>query len=149
MKGSFKVVFSVLLIVAGFALAPAYGGMMETKTSGMLAGIGSHNAAGEVSITKDMKGNPILAMKDMKVDKVPDGRVYLAKDGDHTKGVELGKLKQFSGTVQFPIPAGVMTHDYNSVVIWCKKFDVGIGQASFKKETMGKKEMMEENKMMK
>jgi hypothetical protein len=35
----------------------------------------------------------------IKVDRVPDERVDLAKDGDYTKGVELGKLKQFAGDV--------------------------------------------------
>jgi hypothetical protein len=66
-------------------------------------------------------------MSDIKIDEVPDGRVYLAKKGDHTKGVEVGRLKQFSGTVQFPIPAGVNPDDYDSVVVWCEKFSVGIG----------------------
>ena len=125
---------SVLFMALVLVLAPANSEMMEAKPTGMLAGIGSHHAAGKVTITKDMKGNPILAMTDIKVDKVPDGRVYLAKDGDYTKGVELGKLKQFTGTVRFPIPASVNLEEYNSVVIWCEKFSVGIGHAFFEKE---------------
>ena len=126
----------VLFIVFGLVLAPANSEKMETMPIGMLAGIKGHNAAGKVTITKDMKGNPILTMTDIEVDKVPDGRVYLAKDGDYTKGVELGKLRQFTGTVEFPIPDRVNPEDYDSVVIWCKKFDVGIGLAFFKKGKM-------------
>ena len=29
-----------------------------------------------------------------------------------------------------PIPENTMLDDYDSVVIWCKKFDVGIGKAT-------------------
>jgi len=43
----------------------------------------------------------------------------------------LGKLEQFTGDVRFPIPENTMLDDYDSVVIWCKKFDVGIGKATF------------------
>ncbi len=72
----------------------------------------------------------------MKVDPVPDGRVYLAKDGDFKNGIELGKLEQFSGQVQYKIPADVNLKNFNGVVIWCKKFDVEIGHASFEMAMM-------------
>jgi len=111
--------------------------MME-KNKGMLAGAGDHHATGQVSITKDSKGNSILILTDFKVDRVPDGRVYLAKDGDYTKGVELGKLTQFSGTTSYPIPASLNAADYNSVVIWCQKFSVEIGRAMFEGGMMKK-----------
>jgi hypothetical protein len=68
-----------------------------------------------------------------KIDRVPDGRVHLVKGGDYTKGVELGRLTEFSGVFEFPIPAGVNTQDYDSVVIWCHKFNVKIGVAFFQK----------------
>jgi len=103
--------------------------MMPGRT-GMLSGYPKHNASGKVSITKDGMGKATLELTGIRVDKVPDGRVYLAKGGDHTKGIELGKLTQFTGDVRFPIPTGTMADDYDSVVIWCKKFDVGIGKAT-------------------
>jgi len=135
---------AALFMVFGLALSPAHSAMMEEgkgmmmddTMTGMLAGAGDHHAAGTVAITKDNKGTPVLVITDLKVDKVPDGRVYLAKDGDYTKGVELGKLTQFSGKVEFPIPAGTNPADYNGVVIWCKKFSVEIGRASFAKQGM-------------
>ncbi len=133
-----KTGFAVLFVGLGLALPQAYSGemekekgMMEGKMMAMLEGAGGHQAAGTVAIKEGMKGSSSLVMTDFKVDKVPDGRVYLAKDGDYTKGVELGKLKQFSGTVEYPIPANVNPQDYNSVVIWCKKFSVEIGHATF------------------
>jgi hypothetical protein len=44
----------------------------------------------------------------------------------------LGKLEQFTGDVRFLLTENTMLDDYYSFVIWCKKFDVGIG-----KETPG------------
>ena len=128
--------YSALIAAAfGFWAPAGYAGMMEDHVagamSGMLKGAGDHRATGTVSIAKDASGNPILLLTDITVDKVPDGRVYLAKNADYTKGVELGKLTTFSGTVRYAIPANVNPADYNSVVIWCQKFSVEIGHAMF------------------
>lgn len=115
-------------------------GMMEGKMApirtGMLAGAGSHHAAGTASVTKDQNGHKTLNLTDIRVDQVPDGRVYLAKHGDYRTGIELGKLAQFSGMVDFPIPGTVNLEEYDSVVIWCKQFNVEIGRASLGKATM-------------
>ena len=111
-------------------------GMMAAIRTGMLAGTGSHHAAGTASVTKDQSGHKTLRLREIRVDQVPDGRVYLTKTGDYRTGIELGKLTQFSGTVDFPIPGTVNLEEYDSVVIWCKKFNVEIGRASFGKATM-------------
>jgi hypothetical protein len=111
-------------------------GKMEAIRTGMLAGAGSHHAAGTASVTKDQSGHKTLNLTDIRVDQVPDGRVYLAKNGDYRTGIELGKLSQFSGTVDFPIPVAVNLEEYDSVVIWCKQFNVEIGRASLGKAMM-------------
>jgi hypothetical protein len=128
------------------------GGMMDTKKSmmshetsemgmekmmpAMLMGSGGHHASGKVEFSMGMNAGHKLTLHDIKVDKVPDGYVYLAKDGDWRHGVEVGMLKQFSGTVSFDLPAGVNPDAYDSVVIWCKKFDVEIGRADYGKKMM-------------
>jgi hypothetical protein len=147
MKSMWKPVLACLVsafLVTSLAPATATGGMMEKERTGMLAGIEGHNAAGKVAIEKHEGGNHVLTMTDINIDKVPDGRVYLGKDGDYTKGIEIGLLKKFTGTVQFPIPPGTNPDDYDSVVVWCKKFNVGIGRAYFAKEMMKEKGMMNE-----
>lgn len=126
------------------AIAPALGGMTEKGNmvaeemagehmaghkSGSFTGIGSHNATGKVMVGKGVQGGELLTITGMTVDEVPDGRVYLAKEFDYDNAFELGKLKSFSGTATFPIPASVDLGKYDSVLIWCKKFNVGIGQA--------------------
>ena len=144
----FRIIFAAMMIT-GVGFSAAHGEMMDKMDKmmdgmmkGMLAGAGDHHAAGTVMVDKNK-----ITITDLKVDKVPDGRVYLAKDGDYTKGVEVGKLKQFSGTVEYMIPSTVNTHDYNSVVIWCQKFSVEIGHAFFEKEKMKMDDSMMDQKM--
>ncbi|WP_319406386.1 DM13 domain-containing protein [uncultured Desulfosarcina sp.] len=101
---------------------------MEDKMNNMLMGSDSHHASGKVSFGMDMSRH-VLTLSDIKVDKVPGGYVYLTKNADRMHGVELGMLKQFSGTVSFDLPVGVNPDEYDSVVIWCKQFNVEIGRA--------------------
>jgi len=131
MGNSIQTTLIMLIFFFGIGLPQAHS--ENTITEGSLAGIGNHQAIGKVQITQNPSGSPTLILMDITVDRVPDGRVYLAQKGDHTKGVELGKLKQFSGTVSFSIPASVNLEEYDSIVIWCKKFSVGIGHAFFER----------------
>jgi len=110
------------------------GGMTE-KMNGMLKGSDGHHASGKVSFGMEMS-KYVLTLSDIKVDKMPDGYVYLTRDADRMHGVELGRLKQFSGTVDYVLPKGVNPDDYDSVVIWCKQFNVEIGRAYFPKKMM-------------
>ena len=120
--------------------AMAKDGMMDKKTEmkkemhTMLVGSDGHHAAGKVSFGMGMNNAHKLTLSDIKVDKVPDGYVYLAKDGDWMNGVQVGMLKQFTGTVSFDLHAGVNPEDFNTVVIWCKKFNVEIGRATYGKK---------------
>jgi mannitol-specific phosphotransferase system IIBC component len=109
--------------------------MWKVRTA-RLGGIGSHHAAGTALVSTGRQDAATLTLANLSVDRVPDGRVYLAKGGDYTKAVELGKLRQTSGTVVFAVPNGIMPEDYDSVVIWCKKFNVGIGRAFFEANLM-------------
>lgn len=101
---------------------------MAGPMSGALSGTEGHHATGKVTLATDM-GKHYLVLSDIMVDKVPDGHVYLAKDGDRNLGVDLGVLRQFSGNVSFALPAGTNPEQYDSVIIYCKKFRVEIGRA--------------------
>lgn len=110
------------------------GQMAKHAQIGTLSGTGSHQAAGMVAIESNGDGSMVLTLTDFSVDRVPDGRVYLTRNANHARGVELGRLTKFSGSAAYVIPASVSTTDYDGVVIWCKKFDVEIGRAFFEKE---------------
>lgn len=51
---------------------------------------------------------------------------YPLKEGDY---VFLAPLKKFSGAQRYAVPASVKLADYNSAVIWCRKFNATFGSA--------------------
>lgn len=140
--GNLRIAVLALVLLGSFVVRAGAGtmgeakmGMMGETRTGELTGTGGHHAAGTVVLSTGDNG-AVLTLSDLKVDKVPDGRVYLAKDADLRQGVELGKLKQFSGTVSYPVPPGIDPGAFNSVVIWCEKFSVEIGRATLAGEKM-------------
>ncbi len=60
---------------------------------------------------------------------VPTGKVQEAEDVKGTMFVDLGRLKAFKGSQNYPVPAGVTLETYRSVVIWCEEFGVLISPA--------------------
>ena len=113
----------VLSQVDGQSLAEA----MSPDRTGMLEGAAGHHAGGVVELTGRQ-----LTLSQLKVDRVPDGRVYLTVGADYEYGIELGKLRQFSGTVRYDVPSDVNPDQFDSVLIWCEKFNVEIGFANLK-----------------
>lgn len=109
---------------------------MDSGMSGMFTGSEGHHATGKITVSQDAMGKYVLTLGNIDVDKIPDGYVYLTNDGDRMHGVELGKLKQFSGTVSFDLPGGTHPENYNTVVIWCKKFNTEIGRARLTEKMM-------------
>lgn len=83
--------------------------------------------------------NDLLHLEaDFKVGPGPKYHVYLVPEKDispdtevqDTMYVDLGRLKAFEGSQNYPIPNGINLNNYQSVVIWCEQFDVLISPAS-------------------
>lgn len=75
---------------------------------------------------------------DFRVGPGPKYHVYLVPEAEitpdtrvqETMFVDLGQLKAFSGSQNYPIPAGLDLNNFKSVVIWCEQFNVLISPAS-------------------
>lgn len=75
---------------------------------------------------------------DFRVGPGPKYHVYLVPETDvspetevqNTMFVDLGRLKAFKGSQNYPIPDGVDLNDYLSIVIWCEQFNVLISPAN-------------------
>lgn len=94
-------------------------------TSNNLVGADAeHPATGIVKLEE----NTVL-LENVEITEAPDGRVILTKDFEEKTGVNLGKLKGFIGSHQYPVPEGTNLNDYNTVLIWCDQFKVPIGKA--------------------
>jgi hypothetical protein len=63
---------------------------------------------------------------------VPEKSVVASTNVARTMFVDLGRLKAFKGSQNYPVPAGVDLAKYGSVVIWCEQFGVLISPATLK-----------------
>jgi hypothetical protein len=63
---------------------------------------------------------------------VPEKNVVPDTPVAKTMYVDLGRLKAFKGSQNYPVPAGVDVTRYGSVVIWCEHFGVLISPAELK-----------------
>ena len=63
---------------------------------------------------------------------VPERNVIPSTNVAKTMYVDLGRLKAFKGSQNYPIPAGVDLTKYGSVVVWCEQFGVLISPAALK-----------------
>lgn len=96
----------------------------------------SHPTAGTVRLVTE-NGQRYLEFDDtFTTARGPDVRVVLYPQatvpgalGDDTY-LTLAPLQRFAGAQRYPIPATVNLADYQSVGIWCRRFDVTFGYAA-------------------
>ncbi|HEX9811293.1 MAG TPA: DM13 domain-containing protein [Burkholderiales bacterium] len=60
---------------------------------------------------------------------VPGAEVTPSTAVEKTMFVDLGRLRAFKGSQNYPIPAGVDIKNYSHAVIWCEQFSVLISPA--------------------
>lgn len=92
-----------------------------------------HYGRGTATIYTDL----LRLERDFEVGPGPKFHVYLVPEAEVTPDteveatmfVDLGRLKAFTGSQNYAIPAGVAPGDYQSVVIWCEQFNVLISPA--------------------
>lgn len=63
---------------------------------------------------------------------VPKGMIRTSSDLKGEQFVDLGRLRAFTGSQRYAIPAGVDLSKYKSVIIWCEQFSVLISPADLK-----------------
>ena len=95
-----------------------------------------HYGKGSVTIYQDL----LHIEADFEVGPGPKFHIYLVPDKGVTPAtnvaktafVDLGRLKAFKGSQNYPVPAGLNLANYGSVVIWCEQFGVLISPAELK-----------------
>ena len=93
---------------------------------------GFHQGDGSATIYRLADGSHTLRFEDFRVTNGPDLRVLLVahpdpqgrSDVQNSPSVELDRLKGNVGNQNYPIPADVSLGDYESVVIYCRPFQV-------------------------
>jgi len=102
-----------------------------------------HQTSGRATIYQDADGKLILRLANFKTSNGPDVHVILiaAKDADDdanflktdTSRVELGKIKGNEGDQNYEIPAGTDLSKYQTVSIYCERFNANFGAAPLEK----------------
>ena len=97
-----------------------------------------HKGSGQATIYSGPDGSFLLRLENLRVTNGPALHVYLSRHQDPDNPgqvkdqgfVDLGDLKGNRGNQNYPIPSDVAIADYNSVVIYCKPFEVVFSVAS-------------------
>jgi lipopolysaccharide export LptBFGC system permease protein LptF len=102
-----------------------------------------HMTSGRATIYKEADGRLVLRLTNFKTSNGPDVHVVLiaAKDADDdanflknsTAKLELGSLKGNEGDQNYDIPAGTDLNKFQTVSIYCERFNANFGAAPLKK----------------
>jgi hypothetical protein len=102
-----------------------------------------HDTSGRATIYQEQAGKLILRLTNFKTSNGPDVHVVLiaAKNADddanflksNTEQVELGKLKGNEGDQNYEIPNGTDLNKFQTVSIYCERFNANFGAAPLEK----------------
>ena len=102
-----------------------------------------HNTSGRATIYQEKDGNLVLRLTDFKTSNGPDVHVILIAATDanddanflksNTERVELGKLKGNEGDQNYVIPKGTDLSKFQTVSIYCERFNANFGAAPLEK----------------
>jgi hypothetical protein len=145
-----KFVVAVFIVAIAFAMQSSvyaqdsmkHDNSVKTLETGTFHGK-LHQTSGRATIYQEQDGKLILRLTDFKTSNGPDVHVILiaAKDADdnanflksNTERVELGKLKGNEGDQNYGIPAGTDLSKFQTVSIYCERFDANFGAAPLEK----------------
>ena len=131
-------------LVLGLGLLPIYAetGSAKTVETGTFHGK-VHNTSGRATIYQEKDGKLVLRLTRFKTSNGPDVHVILiaVKDADDdanflksgTERVELGVLKGNEGDQNYDIPAGTDLAKFQTVSIYCERFNANFGAAPLTK----------------
>jgi hypothetical protein len=110
-----------------------------TNAEGMFHSV-AHDTVGMASIIELDNQKRILRLDGFKTSNGPDVHVLLGKATDANDDAtvknsgyyDLGSLKGNIGDQNYDIPTDVDLADFNSVTIWCNRFNVNFGTAPLK-----------------
>jgi hypothetical protein len=129
------------LPVATATVSGSPGTQSSVLATGTFRGL-DHDASGSASLVRVDGTLYVRFEKDFQVLNGPDLLVYLSKHDASSDAsrfatgfVSLGELKGNRGSQNYAIPAKVDPAEYRSVVVWCRRFNVGFAVAPLEQGT--------------
>ena len=122
---------SALLIAATTLLSsPVFAG--DVVHTGNFQGKSDHITTGQVTIEKVANGYLVVLADDFSLDGAPDPSVGFGKNGEFDTATQIGDLVSKTGEQTYLVSDAIEISDYNEVYIWCDKFSVPLGVATYK-----------------
>ena len=135
------IALAMLLSVTGFERVGAQEKAQALETGTFHGKV--HNTSGRATIYKEADGRLVLRLTNFKTSNGPDVHVVLiaAKDAaddanflkSSTERIELGSLKGNQGDQNYDIPAGTDLTKFQTVSIYCVRFNANFGAAPLEK----------------
>jgi hypothetical protein len=132
---------AIFLSVAGFEQVSAQEKAQPLETGTFHGKV--HNTSGRATIYKEADGRLLLRLTNFKTSNGPDVHVILiaAKDADDdanflkssTERLDLGSLKGNEGDQNYNIPSGTDLKKFQTVSIYCERFNANFGAAPLEK----------------
>jgi hypothetical protein len=88
--------------------------------------------SGSAEIRKELDGDLILALKNMKISNGPDLHVYLSKEVQPINFIDLGRLKSIAGNQIYNITGQPDFREYKYALIHCQQFNHLFGSTELK-----------------
>ena len=139
-----NLVLASALLALGFGTQPSTSAQESAKPveTGTFHGK-VHQTSGRATIYQEADGKLVLRITNFKTSNGPDVHVILVavKDADDdanflkskTPRVELGSLKGNEGDQNYEIPAGTDLAKFQTVSIYCERFNANFGAAPLAK----------------
>jgi len=138
--------FRTIQIAGGLAMLTCVTGFGQEKAQPLETGAFHgkvHHTSGRATIYKESDGRLLLRLTKFKTSNGPDVHVVLiaAKDADDdanflkssTEKLEIGPLKGNEGDQNYEIPAGTDLKKFQTVSIYCERFNANFGAAPLEK----------------
>jgi hypothetical protein len=133
--------FAMLLFVTGFEQVSAQAKAQALETGTFHGKV--HKTSGRATIYREADGRLLLRLTNFQTSNGPDVHVVLiaAKDADDdanflkssTERIELGSLKGNEGDQNYNIPSGTDLKKFQTVSIYCVRFNANFGAAPLEK----------------
>jgi hypothetical protein len=124
----------------GFPTVASASNMPVTLAEGRFHDV-AHKGVGTATVFQLPEGKRVLRFTNFETSNGPDVRVYLVAASDSNDDatvknagfVEVGKLKGNVGDQNYDLPADLDLTKYQSVTIWCARFNVNFATAPLAK----------------
>lgn len=142
MVRTIKVGLAFTALAGAFLLQPSLRAQDNTLETGKFHGK-VHATSGRATVYQEADGKLVLRLTNFKTSNGPDVHVILVATKDagddanflksNTERLELGKLKGNEGDQNYEIPAGTDLTKFQTVSIYCERFNANFGAAPLEK----------------